>query len=624
MVILYKYSLKIKVSVLENLSAEKHLTASVINVQWERINLYIDVKIEHNDEAFKGKKLDFYLVNNKLISKAHFRCRELGDGVFRLYLNITNPGYNRCLPRGTYSVRVCCEDSVLAICVTDTSIVKKLGDFSRSFLFGNRGKGYNVVFYVDDSDDTALPFIMYAMASSAISVGAPNPISLSPSESAPNKKSSFMGRFISKIFGILMRIIRGVKAKFFGSGASRAWVKKYYKKKSRSLKSTDKTILFMSEQNPSITANQKAVYEKMLQRGLDKEWEIMHSFRSAASEKQSSRSWKEFIDKVARSSVIILDDHAPVFDWLILSPETKVIQLWHAGAGFKSSGYSRWGNSGCPSPFSCHRQYSYGIAGSKHIAHFFSEVWGINTEQVLPTGMPRMDEYLDDAYKARTMKRLYELYPACKGKKVILFAPTYRGKNKAEAHYPYSLIDFDALYETCADEYVVFFKMHPWVAEGVPIPEEYSDKFFDVGAYPNINDLFYITYLLITDYSSNIFEYSLMRNPMLFFAYDEIQYSFSRGFHRDYEESAPGKIVHTFDELIKAIKEKDFQLEKVEKYVEEHFDYIDSGASDRVIDWLILGNMPEDMRKSIDDVFEDVKKTARLDFSSGEGGEGND
>ena len=225
-----------------------------------------------------------------------------------------------------------------------------------------------------------------------------------------------------------------------------------------------------------------------------------------------------------------------------------------------------------------------------------------------------MDEYLNPEYKKATVEKLYSEYPMCKGKEVILFAPTYRGKNKATAHYPYELIDFDKLYNLCGDRYVVLFKMHPWVAEGVPIPEEYKDKFVDVGKYPNINDLFYFTDLLITDYSSNIFEYSLMKKPMLFFAFDEIQYSFSRGFHRDYEESAPGKIVHTFDELLKAIANEDYDYEKVQKYVDLHFDYIDSGASDRVIDWLILGNMPKEMESAINKRFDEVKKYAKTDF----------
>ena len=158
--------------------------------------------------------------------------------------------------------------------------------------------------------------------------------------------------------------------------------------------------------------------------------------------------------------------------------------------------------------------------------------------------------------------------------------------------------------------------MHPWVSEPVPIKKEHSDKFVDVNKYPNINDLFYKTDLLITDYSSNIFEFSLMRKPMLFFAFDEIQYSFSRGFHRDYEESAPGKVCHTFDEVMTALENDDFDYEKVEEYVDVHFDYIDSGASDRVIDWIVLGNIPEDLQANIKAVEDGVELLHHLDFSS--------
>ena len=578
--------------------------AKVVNIYWERVNLYIDVKTEFADEVIDN--LDFYAVNRNYEPKAKFTVINKEDNIYRLYLNITNPGYNLCMQRGAYNIYVCSGDDILAVCMTDESIVEKMSDYSKSFLFKNRSRVYNVVFSVDDNSDEDLPFLMYTMASTAVGIG-PVPdylINNNHGYVAPlqNLNNSKFAKFKKKNTPKFLKAVYD----FYCS---------LYKSKRNS------TILFMSEQNDKIGTNEEAVYNKMLERHLDEKFTIEQSFRNAVAGHNSVMSWLGLVKKLAKSSTVILDDHAPILDWLILN-DTKVIQLWHAGAGFKSSGYSRWGNTGCPAPFSCHRQYTYGIAGSKQIAHFFSEVWGINTEQVLPTGMPRMDEYLDENYKAETVKKIYEEYPICKGKKVILFAPTYRGKNKALAYYPYNLIDFQKLYDTCGDEYVVLFKMHPWVAEPVPIDSKYSDKFIDVGKYPNINDLFYITDLLITDYSSNIFEYSLNKKPMLFFAFDEIQYSFSRGFHRNYAESAPGKIVHDFDALIEAIKNKDFETEKVYKYVEEHFDYIDSGASDRVIDWLILDNMPEEFRNAIDRKNEDVMKTLSLDFRPDEFKEG--
>ena len=189
--------------------------------------------------------------------------------------------------------------------------------------------------------------------------------------------------------------------------------------------------------------------------------------------------------------------------------------------------------------------------------------------------------------------------------------------DKKTAYYPYELIDFEKLYQICGDEYVVLFKMHPWVNKDIVIGKKYADKFLDVKKYPNINDLFYIVDLLITDYSSNIFEYSLMRKPMLFFAFDKIQYSFSRGFHRDYEESAPGKVCYSFEEVLSAITDKDFEYEKVEQYITHHFDYIDSGASDRVIDWILLGKMPENISNAIKKKQEEIQRMHELDFATG-------
>lgn len=586
---------------LADVTHRNSVKATVVGISWERIHLYLDVKVEFAADASKDVPLDFYAVNGKFAAKVHFDTQKVSDDIYRLHTNITNPGYNRCLQKGSYTICVVQGTNEVARCMTSEDIVDTLQDKSRAFLYGNRARSYSVVFSVDDERDDCLLFNMCTVADKKIDKWPLNPISRHYSDERDVKMTDPIFKDPAEALKIALKTDKFIRV--------------FYQIMSKILPKPKDTILFMSEQNDKITPNQKAVYERMKERGLDKKYKLLFSFRAATQGNHMSiKNWADVIFKLLRSSMVILDDHAPIFDWLILRDHTKIVQLWHAGAGFKSSGYSRWGNKGCPAPYSCHRQYSYGIAGSRKIAHFFSEVWGINTEQVLPTGMPRMDEYLNEDYKKAKVEELYKAYPLCKGKKVILFAPTYRGKNKFFAYYPYNLIDFKKLYEICSDEYVVLFKMHPWVAEPVPIEEKYKDKFADVNTYPNINDLFYITDLLITDYSSNIFEYSLQRNPMLFFAFDEIQYSFSRGFHRPYKESAPGKVVHTFEELLKAIENKDFESYKVEEYVEHHFDYIDCGASDRVIDWIIEGNIPTDLKEGIDAKFEDVKHMTSLEF----------
>jgi CDP-ribitol ribitolphosphotransferase len=98
------------------------------------------------------------------------------------------------------------------------------------------------------------------------------------------------------------------------------------------------------------------------------------------------------------------------------------------------------------------------------------------------------------------------------------------------------------------------------------------------------NDLLFAVDLLVTDYSSIVYEYSILGRPMLFFAYDLDDYVASRDFYEPFESFVPGRIVHTFDELLDAIRREDYQLEKVGPFARRHFDHLDGGSTDRVID----------------------------------------
>lgn len=568
------------------------LSAKVVDISWERIFVTLQIQLQGQKEILERDNLIFYGVDTLTgLAQIHFNVVEKQENCYSLRLNVTNNGENKCVPFGCYAILVCSGEEVLTDCCMDLRLVPRLLELSRDFLYSAQKNVFAVTF-ITDEDMEELPIRMHVLPASKTGENFPS----SPRVRGYFKPIKFVTGYILGHKAVLRRIY-GVFSLLYKGKA-------------------DKTVLFMTEQNNKIASNLKAVSDRMVERKLDSEYRILYSARPAAAESQGIKSWIHLMKLLAQSDHIFIDDHAPVFDWLKLRRSTEVVQLWHAGAGFKSSGYSRWGHYGCPAPQSCHRQYKYGIAGSKNIAPFFSEVWGINDERVLPTGMPRMDEYLDEGHRRKKEADLRKKYPASVGKKVILFAPTYRGRGKKNAYYPYELLDFDRLYEVCGDEYIVFFKGHPWVNNKLRIEERHKDKFFDLKNYPNINDLFYIVDLLITDYSSNIFEYSLMRKPMLFFAYDKIEYSLSRGFHRDYDESAPGKVCESFDAMIEAIQNKDFEFEKVEQYIKHHFDYIDSGASDRVIDWILLDKMPQDIRREIEAVEERNRVMHSLDFTS--------
>ena len=562
--------------------------AVIHTIRWDRIHLRMEMSIRQEKTEEPIDSFDIFAVNLEGEAGILFDTKILENGRVELYVNITNNGLHECVPAGTYRIFVCKGNDVLAECESDAVLTEKMSEASRAFLYGTQRREYSVSFFVTD-DSERLLFRMHMMPFNYQKMGFPYSFSLWKSLS-------------STLFNYFLETRRNIR-RFY-----QLLCKLQGKKKQTS-------ILFMTEQSKTLGSNLACILERMKERGLDKKYTIRTWARKVSSGGYSPLNWLKFAALVAKSGIIFVDDHVPPFDWMPLE-DTILIQTWHAGAGFKSSGYARWGQYGGPAPVSCHRQYTYGLCGSRKIAHFFSEVWGINTERVLNTGMPRMDEFQDEAYRKKTTEELYKKYPLCKGKKVILFAPTYRGNSNRDAHYPYELIDWDRFEQVCGDEYVVLFKMHPWVIKDIKIPKKLQDRMIDVKKYPNINDLFYITDLLITDYSSNIYEYSLMRKPMLFFAYDEIQYSFSRGFHRPYREAAPGKVCGTFDELMDAIEQKDFEYEKVEEYIETQFDHFDSNARDRVIDWILLGQMPEDIRRAIEERDARMDRIRTTDFSA--------
>jgi len=92
---------------------------------------------------------------------------------------------------------------------------------------------------------------------------------------------------------------------------------------------------------------------------------------------------------------IFVELTVPIFKYIDLSDKTKLIQVWHAGVGFKSVGYARFGFAG-PEPYdSCHRKYDYAIVGSKALVPVYAEVFGIDKNKILPYGLPRLDNFLD-------------------------------------------------------------------------------------------------------------------------------------------------------------------------------------------------------------------------------------
>jgi CDP-ribitol ribitolphosphotransferase / teichoic acid ribitol-phosphate polymerase len=533
------------------------ISCSVTSISWERVNLSLTVSL--SKPATMSDDVQFYLVDRH--REFPVRQKHVGDDLYQLNINVTNFHNRKQVPDGTWRVVPYIDGAPELAATYDLNDLEQLSHDSRTFIYANNRVSYIVAFGVSEDDERPVLLLKtYQMFRS-------------PKRSKGSPKPPLIRRITKRILRRSQRI---------------RFANRWYRLSRLLQPPKGNRILFASEMRTSMEGNLLRIHERMVERGLDSTFEFRYSFRIP----RTSTGWNtaRLIHLIATSDIVLIDDYFSLLETLRVAPETKIIQAWHAGSGFKSIGYSRFGNYGSPKLQNAHRKYTYAITGSKHLVPVYAEAFGIEESAVIPTGLPRIDTFLDPARAEKVKAEFAAMYPQLRDKRIILLAPTFRGRGSETAHYDYSKIDFEKLYDACGDDTVVLFRMHHFVLEPVPIPPQLGGRLLDFTSFPETNDLLHVTDVLITDYSSIIYEFALLDRPMLFFAYDRDVYSATRGFHRDYEETAPGKVCEAFDDLVKAIQEKDYDTWKIEAFRRENFDIVDTHSADRVIDQLILGD----------------------------------
>lgn len=345
-------------------------------------------------------------------------------------------------------------------------------------------------------------------------------------------------------------------------------------------------ILFTSVSRAELGSNMLCVYNKLLERGLDAEHEILFDLHANIKDAQHAGAQLAFIDRIARADVIFCDDYHPFLYFIDYPSDVKVVQLWHAVGSFKTIGFARNREDAVAHRriSRAHRSYTHVIVSAECDRAHYAEAFGLPIERVFATGVPRIDVIANTEWQHTARAAFFEQHPEAIGKRIVLFAPTFRGEDVRHARYDFSKLDYGALTVWCRrNNAIALLKFHPFTQDLPVVEPAQTDALLDVSGVREVNSLLPAVDLLVTDYSSVIYEASLLDIPMVFYAYDLDKYERSRGFFEPYDSFVPGPIVTRFEDLLIALTDKP-QLQVVRDFKAKHFAHLDTHSADRVVD----------------------------------------
>lgn len=236
-------------------------------------------------------------------------------------------------------------------------------------------------------------------------------------------------------------------------------------------------------------------------------------------------------------------------------------------------------------------KWDYLISPNAYSTEIFKRAFKFDKD-VLETGYPRND-FLFTNSDETAIKNLKKDLDLPEDKKIILYAPTWRDDSyHSKGKYKFELeFDLQKMYEELSDDYIILLRLHYLVSENLNI-DGYENFIYDYSSYEEIRDLYVLSDMLITDYSSVFFDYASLERPMIFYVYDIENYRDKlRGFYLDFENEAPGPLVTTTDELLRAVKSsetRDFNaLYNTAKFRSQFTELEDGKASQRVADEVI-------------------------------------
>ncbi len=340
------------------------------------------------------------------------------------------------------------------------------------------------------------------------------------------------------------------------------------------------TVALISPHNASFNDSLGCLRTELEASGNFRFIEISHSDLGKFASALKFFTVKAF--RLAGAGLILLNDNFMPMSMLHFSKRAAVVQLWHAEGAFKKFGLDiEQPEDIRRSEIGANKRLTHVICTGRKVAPIYASAFGVAPERVLPLGSPRTDSLFGrDAENMRA--RFDSEHPECRGKKLVLYAPTFRDDRAADSRLLDSF-DFSAFKNALGGEYALLVRLHPQIHAAAGSME----GAVDMTAYPDVGDLVCVCDVLITDYSSICMDFALLGKPCVFYAFDKADYLTRRPVYFDYDDYVPGRVVKTFHELLHCLAVKDFATEKISDFISFNFDSPGPGSTKKVAEYIM-------------------------------------
>ena len=342
-------------------------------------------------------------------------------------------------------------------------------------------------------------------------------------------------------------------------------------------------VLFASELEPHPGDNFLPLMRRLTEEGYDCRF---FSITQELPRRQRHKRAMRFIWAYSRARCTFLVDSFPTINACKPRPGAAVVQLWHVCGAFRKFGHSirEPGPGGrLPRPVPMHRGYTHVCASAPGILPQLAEAYACDPAVIVPWGVPRTDFYFSSENIAKSKEKVLEAFPEIGSRKIVLYAPAFRGGGPDRD----GALDYDALSYALDAGCALILKSHPNVRTHIPLSSPEQDPFVFDAAHLPIETLLCAADLLISDYSSLIFEYSLLGRPMLFFPYDLEDYDQARSFYVSYLRFVPGDLVWSTEDIAAAVRRNLFQGQfdpaRVEAFSSANMSACDGHSTERIL-----------------------------------------